>query len=103
VAFAYEFLPYEGKTTKLNPSNLKHFGLGASVVLYITERITTQRQKLFYDRYYSSSHQLLEMLKSRNILVAETVRINHFANPPFLTDKEIKKKIERAYKLTGQL
>lgn len=35
---------------------------------------------------------LLQILKSKEIYAARTIRVNRFANPPLLFDKDLKKK-----------
>ncbi|KAJ8963472.1 hypothetical protein NQ318_018955 [Aromia moschata] len=61
---AYDFLIYQGSTTPLSPENLKSFGLGASVVLHLSERIEKEGHLLFYDNYFSS-YPLLEILRTK--------------------------------------
>lgn len=87
----YDFLLYQGKTTELDQTNMKKFGQGASVVLHLINRIHKPGHHLFYDNYFSS-YNLLQMLKSKNILAAGTIRVNRFNKPPLLTDKEISKR-----------
>jgi hypothetical protein len=74
----------------LNASNLKHFGLGASVVLQLSERITSKGHKLFYN--FFSSYALLQILKSKSIFAAGTIRVNRFVNPLLIADRDMKKK-----------
>ncbi|XP_068084155.1 piggyBac transposable element-derived protein 3-like [Anabrus simplex] len=88
---AYDFLVYQGSTTELDQDTLKKFGLGASVVLHLAKRIDGEGHKLFYDNFFSS-YNLLQLLKSRKICAGGTARLNRFANPPLLCDKDLKKK-----------
>lgn len=86
---AYDFLIYQGVSTGLNEQNLKKFGLGAAVILHLSQCITKPGHKLYFDNYFSS-YQLLQVLKSQKILAAGTVRVNRFSKPPLLEDKQLK-------------
>lgn len=92
---AYDFLIYQGSTTELDAQNKKLFGLGASVVLHLCDRIKSEGHKLYYDNYFSSYH-LLQVLKHRKIFAAGTVRVNRFFSPTLMHDSEIRKK-ERGF------
>ncbi|KAI4469673.1 transposase is4 [Holotrichia oblita] len=87
---AYDFVIYQGATTGLDPDSLKKYGLGASVILHLVKRIENEGHKLLFDNYFSS-YQLLQILKSKKIFAAGTIRINRFSNPPVLGDKELKR------------
>ncbi|KAJ8938648.1 hypothetical protein NQ314_011387 [Rhamnusium bicolor] len=67
----YDFLIYQGASTGLDADNLKTFGLGASVVLHLSERIQGEGHKLYYE--------------------------NYFCKPPLLHDKELKKRGRGSY------
>ncbi|XP_068082072.1 piggyBac transposable element-derived protein 3-like [Anabrus simplex] len=92
---AYDFLLYQGSTTELDPTALKLYGLGPSVVLHLCNRLSHSGHELYYDNYFSSYH-LLQVLKSKNIFAGGTIRTNRFSNPPLISDKMGKKK-ERGY------
>lgn len=93
---AYDFIIYQGSLTEIDKGLLKIFGLGATVVLKLAERIDQGGHKLFYDNYFSS-YQLLQVLKSKGIYAGGTVRINRFSNPPVPSDKELKKRNRGSY------
>lgn len=86
---AYDFVIYQGSSTGLDADTLKRFGLGAATVIHLSERITDEGHKLYFDNYFSS-YQLLQVLKSRKIFAAGTVRVNRFSKPPLLDDKSLK-------------
>lgn len=86
---AYDFIIYQGASTGLNANHLATFGLGASTILHLCERIKKEGHKLYYDNYFSS-YQLLQVLKSKKIFAAGTVRVNRFSKPPLLDDKQLK-------------
>lgn len=87
----YDFLIYQGKTTGIGETNLKRFGLGASVVVHLTQRLEkTGGYKLFFDNYFTS-YNVLQILKKRNIYAAGTARINRFGVTSLRTDSEMKK------------
>lgn len=87
----YDFIIYQGSTTELAPDQQEVFGLGASVVLKLTERINEKNVQLYFDNYFSN-YNILQYLRNRNIYVAGTARIERFKNPPFSKDSEMKKK-----------
>lgn len=60
----YDFLLYQGATTELDKDQQDVFGLGASVVLKLTERITEVNIQLYYDNYFSN-YNLLQWLQNR--------------------------------------
>nr|CAD7401613.1 unnamed protein product [Timema poppensis] len=84
-----------GQTTEIHPDVLKKFGLGPSVVLHLIERLFGGIHFLFFDNYFTSFN-LLEALKQKAIHAAGTVRVNRFAGPPLISDKDINKK-ERGF------
>lgn len=72
----YDFIINQGATTDLDTKSMKKIGLGASVVLDLTKRITDEGHKFYYGNYFSSL-QLCEILKQR------IIRLNRFgSNPP---------------------
>lgn len=87
----YDFFIYQGATTELSPTNLKNFGSCASTVLHLVNRLDRRGHQLYYDNYFSS-FQLLEILRDKGINAGGTIRIDRFANPPLLADKEMVKK-----------
>lgn len=86
-----DFIIYQGSTTELDAQQLEVFGLGASVILKLSERITEQNVQLFFDNYFSN-YNLLQFLRNKYIWATCTARLARFKNPPFTSDKEMKKK-----------
>ncbi|KAJ8868021.1 hypothetical protein PR048_031830 [Dryococelus australis] len=89
-----DFVSYQGSTTELDKDHVVKFEPGAYVVLHLTSLVHQKNHKLFFDNYFTL-YNLLEVLASRKIWAAGTVRTNQFANPPLTSDTEIKK--ERDY------
>lgn len=87
----YDFIVYQGSTTPLNQQDQKIYGFGSTVVLNLADRIPRDSvgHKLYFDNYFPS-YKLFEALKFRNIYAAGTIRINRFASPKVLNDKELK-------------
>ncbi|XP_049954845.1 piggyBac transposable element-derived protein 3-like [Schistocerca serialis cubense] len=75
---AYDFILYQGASTEFQISLLKEFGQG-----------------VYFDNFFSS-YKLFQALKQEKICAAGTVRLNRFANPPLIPDKEAMKK-ERGF------
>lgn len=88
---AYDFVCYQGSTTEFNLKTLTTFGLGATMVLHLADRIDKPGHKLFFDNYFST-FPLFEILGQKEIHAAGTVRLDRFSKPPFSTDNEMKKK-----------
>lgn len=88
---AYDFICYQGSTTEFDPNMLSTFGLGATMVLHLANRIDRSGHKLFFDNYFSS-FPLFQVLAQKKIYAAGTVRLDRFSKPPFSTDKEMKKR-----------
>lgn len=88
---AYDFITYQGSTTEFDPDILCTFGAGATMVLYLANRIDRSGHKLFFDNYFST-FQLFEILAQKKIYAAGTIRMDRFAKPPFTKDSEMKKK-----------
>ena len=88
----YNFILYEGSTTEFNECIVKDFGQGAAVVFKLMVRVPCNAgHTLFFDNYFTS-YNLLEICAKRGIGAAGTIRVNRFANPPLLSDKDWKKK-----------
>lgn len=88
---AYDFICYQGSTTEFDSKMLSTFGLGATMVLHLANRIDKSGHKLFFDNYFST-FPLFQILAQKQIYAAGTVRLDRFCKPPFSTDKEMKKK-----------
>ncbi|KAF0752613.1 piggyBac transposable element-derived protein 3-like [Aphis craccivora] len=72
-------------------SNLaKSVGSGGSVVLHLIQNVPPNPHFLYFDKYFST-FGLFERLQQLNIYAAGTTRTNWFAQPPFLTDKQMRK------------
>lgn len=88
----YDFLIYQGATTELE-EKYKQFGIGAAIVMQLSERIQEKNYGLYFDNYFSS-YNLFQFLLSRSIHAIGTIRVNRFCNPPLPSDKEMKKEEE---------
>ncbi|KAE9528804.1 hypothetical protein AGLY_012379 [Aphis glycines] len=86
----YDFLLYQGSTTELNCNIQKVFGLGGAVVLKLTMLLKKNRHFLYMDNFFTSFN-VLHALQQNCIYSAGTIRVNRFANPPFISDKELSK------------
>lgn len=86
-----DFFLYQGSSSGICQENVKKIGFGASVVLHLADRLKKAGHTLYCDNFFTN-YPLLEILRSRNINATGTVRINRFAAPPLLTDKEMSKK-----------
>lgn len=87
----YDFFVYQGSTTELSPTRVETFGFCASTVLHLADRLHNRGHKLYFDNYFSS-YPLLEILKEKGINAGGTIRVDRFAKPPLLSDKEMAKK-----------
>lgn len=82
-------MPFQGYY-ELDQDLIKTIGSGASVVLYLTQNVKPNRHFLFFDNFFSS-FGLFERLQQLQIYAAGTIRTNWFANPPLLSDKEMRR------------
>lgn len=87
---AYDFICYQGDSTEFDRTILANFGLGATVVLHLTNRINRSGHKLFFDNYFST-FPLYQILAQKKIYAAGTIRIDRFAKPPFKSDADMRK------------
>lgn len=85
----YDFLIYQGSTTEMNSEQQEVFGLGASVVLKLAERINEINIQLYYDNFFSN-YNLLQYLRNKHIYAACTARLDRFQKPPFSSDSAMK-------------
>ena len=88
---SYDFILYQGSTTGLSASQLSKFGFGAAVVLKLSERLVNEGHTIFFDNFFTS-YNLLERLSQLKQNAAGTIRVNRFAKPPLITDKDLMKK-----------
>lgn len=86
----YDFLLYQGSTTELNGNIQKVFGLGGAVVLKLTMLLKKNRHFLYMDNFFTSFN-ILHALQQNCMYSAGTIRVNRFATPPFISDKELSK------------
>lgn len=91
----YDFILYQGSTTEIN-TKYKAFGQTESTVMHLCDRIDKQNIRLYFDNYFNT-FWLLEWLRNKQIYAIGTARVNRFAKPPFLSDKEIRKTHGRGY------
>ncbi|XP_049961749.1 piggyBac transposable element-derived protein 4-like [Schistocerca serialis cubense] len=95
-AQAYDFILYQGASTEFQTSLLKEFGRAPTVVLQLSQKIKNQiGHKIYFDNFFSS-YKLFQALNQEKICAAGTVRVNHFASPRLIPDKEAMKK-ERGF------
>ena len=84
-----DFEIYQGAGAGI-PLEYKALGLGAAVVLRLSETIPKDKNyKLCFDNYFTGI-PLIRELKNRGILSIGTLRSNRICNCPLLTEKEIK-------------
>jgi hypothetical protein len=50
----YDFVMYQGASTEFNRDNLAKYGLGASVVLHLSQRLTDHGHKIFMDNFFTT-------------------------------------------------
>ncbi|XP_070389530.1 piggyBac transposable element-derived protein 3-like [Dermacentor albipictus] len=87
----YDFLPYQGSTTKIEDDVKQRYGVTGAIVLHLSDRIPSGvGHKLFFDNYFTSLPLLREMLRKK-IFAAGTVRSNRCEKCPLRTEKELKK------------
>lgn len=86
----HDFILYQGNSTELDQNNLNVFGFGASVVLHLVQTVKQNSHFLYFDKFFST-YKLFEHLHSLGIYAAGTVKLNRFADPPFLSDEEMSK------------
>ncbi|KAJ8879173.1 hypothetical protein PR048_019779 [Dryococelus australis] len=84
----YDFLIYQGSTTEIDPACIRQFGLGAVIVISLSNRLIGG-YCFYFDNFFST--YMFEYLKDKTIFAAGTVRLNRFANPPLLSDKKMAK------------
>lgn len=87
----HDFILFQGKTTEFDQTNIKSFGLGASVVLELTKQLKKENYCVYFDNFFSTLN-LFKILKNNKIFTAGTVRVDRFCKPPFMSDKECSKK-----------
>lgn len=86
----YDFIIYQGATTEINETYAR-FGAVAGVVMQLTDRIHEPGHGLFIDNFFGT-YNLFQYLHSKEIYTIGTIRLNRFANPPLMNDKQMKKK-----------
>lgn len=86
----YNLYLYQGSTPDIHPDVLKKFGLGGSIVLKLDENLKKNTHYLFFDNFFSS-YNLFCCLLENKIFAAGTIEVNRFANPPFISDKQLSK------------
>jgi hypothetical protein len=87
--YPYDFILYQGSKTEI-PPQFKPFGSGAAIVIHLSERLQSSGHNIYFDNYFSS-YQLFEVMSEKKQNAIGTIRVNRFKNPPFKTDKEMKK------------
>lgn len=87
----FDFILYQGSTTEVDKGDQENLGLGAAMVMKLSERIDQRNVQLYFDNYFSN-YQLLQYLRQKNIYATCTARVDRFNHPPFTADNELKKK-----------
>ncbi|KAG5893477.1 hypothetical protein JTB14_031255 [Gonioctena quinquepunctata] len=90
----YNFLIYQGSTTKIEPTYLE-YGQGAAVVLLLSKKLEPNKHKLYCDNYFTS-YYLPQILNQKSIFLAGTARLNRFSKPTLTDVKDLQKR-ERIY------
>ena len=87
----YNFLAYQGKTTKL-PKKYSQFGLSGSLVMtLLQDRVHSGcNYRLFFDNYFTSPN-LIQKLHSTGIYCTGTVRANRVGSLPITSNAELVK------------
>jgi hypothetical protein len=67
------FIMYQGSSTELGNGDVATFG--ASVVLHLTQRLSTPGHQIFMGNYLTTC-QILELLKTKGMNAAGTIRGN---------------------------
>jgi hypothetical protein len=91
----YVFIMYQGSSTELDNGDVAKFGFGASVVIHLSQRLSTPGHQIFMDNYFTT-YQILELLKTKGMNAAGTIREKRFNKLPLLSDPVMKKR-ERGY------
>ncbi|XP_072047401.1 piggyBac transposable element-derived protein 3-like [Amphiura filiformis] len=87
---ALDFELFQGKGTGI-PEETKHLGLGASVVLRLTESIPRQMNyKVCFDNYFTGM-PLVRELKTKGIQVLGVDKVNRLKGCELKSDKDLKK------------
>lgn len=85
----YNIFLYQG-FFELDSNDIKCFGSGGSVVLHLTKNVKSNSHYIFFDNFFSS-FGLFEKLQHKQIYAVGTIRTNWFKNPPFMSDKDMRK------------
>lgn len=85
---AYNFILYQGKSTEIDRNIMSRYGLGASIVLHLSQNTVSPGTRMYIDNFFTTYH-LLQTLKRMSINTAGTARVNRFAKPPFMSEKDL--------------
>lgn len=86
----YNMILNQENMFELNSEIQNKYGLGGSVVLKLVEHLEKDKHILFFNHFFGS-YNLLMSLDYLGIKAAGLVHMNSFANPPLLSNKELKK------------
>jgi len=86
----YNMILHQENMIELNPEIQNKYGLGGSVVLKLVENLQKDNHILFFDHFFGS-YNLLISLDYLGIKAAGLVHMNSFANPPILSNTELRK------------
>ena len=86
-----DLLFYQGKTTSID-KGFKNFGLGASIVLQLSQILPSGCNfKLIFDNYFTSL-SMIRHIKEMGFFCIGTIRNNRIEHCPLATEIELKKK-----------
>ena len=92
---AHNFIAYQGSTTEIDKNNIKNYGQSSAIVLELVKIVKKEGHRVYFDNYFNSYALLLRLLEAK-MYAANTVRMNRFYKPPFISEKDFKKK-KRGY------
>lgn len=70
--------------------SLKQFNFGANTVLRLMKNLEKNRHLIYFDNFFYNVSTFTKITEKK-IYAAETIRTNRVLNPPYLTDKGMKK------------
>jgi hypothetical protein len=85
---------YQGSSTEPGNGDVAEFGFSASVVLHLSQCLSSPGHQIIMDNYFTT-YQILELLKTKGMNAAETIRVNRFNKPPLLSDPVMEAWLQR--------
>lgn len=86
----YNFILYQSKMVEVTEDLKKVFGVGGAVVIALSNSLKSNSHYLTMDNFFTSLN-LFYTLQKKKINAFGIKRTNRFCNPPFLSDKDMKK------------